>query len=237
MTQLVFIPGLAADAVMWQHQIGAMPAQLHPMVTDVHMRHATLPEMAAALLQAHPGELILCGASMGGMLAMEAVRQAPQRIKALALLGTTAQPETDAMRALREAAILLFEQGRVKEVLQANLGLAFHPDRANDQALLQTYLDFVLRAGAAQLIRQNRALMTRPDARLHLGLVRCPTLVLCGDSDQLTAPDCSREIAQLIPGAKLFLVPKSGHMLSMEQPTVVTQALLTWLAGLATSGT
>ena len=233
MTQLVFIPGLAADAIMWQHQMGAMPAHLQPAVTDVHMRHVTLPEMAATLLQQHSGELILCGASMGGMLAMEVVHQAPQRIKGLALLGTTARPETDAMRALREAAIILFEQGRVKEVLETNLAMAFHFRRADDSELRQIYLDFVLAAGAAQLIRQNRALMARPDARLHLGLVSCPTLVLCGDSDQLTPPECSREIVQLIKGSELKLVPKCGHMLTMERPAEVNAALLAWLAAIA----
>ncbi len=233
MTQLVFIPGLAADAIIWQHQMAAMPAQLQPAVTDVHMRHVTLPEMAATLLQEHSGELILCGASMGGMLAMEVVHQAPQRTIGLALLGTTARPETDAMRALREAAIILFEQGRVKELLEANLAMAFHPGRADDSELRQIYLDFVLAAGAAQLIRQNRALMARPDARLHLGLVSCPTLVLCGDSDQLTPPECSREIVQLIKGSELKLVPKCGHMLTMERPAEVNAALLAWLAAIA----
>lgn len=233
MTQLIFLLGLAADAVMWQHQMGAMPAHLHPVVTDVHTRHATLQETAAALLQEHPGDLILCGASMGGILAMEVVHQAPQRITALALLGTNAQPETDAMRTLREGAIEMFARGSAEEVLKTNLPLAFHPGRGDDSALLQSYLDFVLRAGGAQLIRQNRALMARPDARLHLGLVSCPTLVMCGDSDQLTPPECSREIAALITGAELILVPKCGHMLTMERPVEVTAALLTWLATFA----
>ena len=231
MTQLVFLPGLAADAAMWQQQIEAMPAQLRAVVSDAHSRHASLSEMAAGLLQEHAGELILCGASMGGMLAMEVVRQAPQRVKALALLGTSARPETEAMRALREAAINLFEQGRIDEVLQANLPLAFHPSRAKDLLLQQSYLDFVLRAGAQQLIRQNRAVMARPDARLRLPAVACPTLVMCGDSDQLTPPECSREIAQLIKGAEFVLLHECGHMLTMERPAEVNAALLRWLAG------
>ena len=231
MTQLVFLPGLAADAAMWQQQLEAMPAQLHAVVSDAHSRHASLSEMAAVLLQEREGELILCGASMGGMLAMEVVHQAPQRVKALALLGTSARPETEAMRALREAAITLFEQGRVDEVLQANLPLAFHPGRVKDLLLQQSYLDFVLRAGAQQLIRQNRAVMARPDARLHLPAVACPTLVMCGDADQLTPPECSREIAQLIKGAEFVLLHQCGHMLTMERPAEVNAALLRWLAG------
>jgi pimeloyl-ACP methyl ester carboxylesterase len=230
MSQLVFLPGLAADSVMWQRQLDAMPTHLHAVVSDVHSRHASLPEMAASLLQEREGELILCGASMGGMLAMELVRQAPQRVKAMALLGTTARPESEDMRALREAAIVLFEQGRLEEVLQANLPLAFHPSRSVDLMLRRSYLDFVLRAGAGQLIRQNRAVMARPDARLHLPAVACPTLVMCGDADQLTPPECSREIAQLIKGAELVTLRQCGHMLTMECPAEVNAALLKWLA-------
>jgi pimeloyl-ACP methyl ester carboxylesterase len=127
----------------------------------------------------------------------------------------------------------MFAQGRTEDVLRANLPLAFHPGRADDSALLQSYLDFVLEAGAAQLIRQNRALMERPDARLHLGAVSCPTLVMCGDSDQLTPPECSREIAALIKGSEFILLPQCGHMLTMERPTEVNAALLAWLAALA----
>jgi pimeloyl-ACP methyl ester carboxylesterase len=232
MSQLVFLPGLAADSVMWQRQLDAMPAQFHAVVSDVHSRHASLPAMAESLLQEHGGELILCGASMGGMLAMEVVHQAPQRVKALALLGTSARPEAEAMRALREAAIHLFEEGRIDEVLQANLPLAFHPSRRDDLMLRQSYLDFVLHAGAQQLIRQNRAVMARADARLHLAAVDCPTLVMCGDSDQLTPPECSLEIAQLIKGAEFVMLRQCGHMLTMERPTEVNARLLQWLAAL-----
>lgn len=188
--------------------------------------------MASGLLAQHAGELVLCGASMGGMIAMEAARQAPHRVRGLALLGTNARPETDDMRALREAAIALFEQGRLEEVIRPNVAFAFHPDQAADADLVDAYLAFVLRAGAEALIVQNRAVIARPDARLHLPAVRCPTLVMCGDSDQLTPPECSREIASLIPGAELELVPRCGHMLTMEKPDVVNARLRRWLLAL-----
>ena len=226
MTRLVLVPGLAADATMWQPQLAAL-ANWNPVVADVHMRHDSIPAMARALLAEHAGPLVLCGASMGGMIAMEAVRQAPGRVKALALLGTNAQPESEEMRALRLAAIALFEQGRVAEVIEPNVAFAFHPDNA--QALAPAYLRFVLAAGAGQLIRQNRAVIARPDARLHLPQVRCPTLVMCGDADRLTPPECSREIAALVPGAQLEMVPRCGHMLTMERPDVVNAALADWL--------
>ena len=88
---------------------------------------------------------------------------------------------------------------------------------------------FVLEAGAEQLIAQNRAVIARPDARLHLPKVRCPVLVMCGEADQLTPPECSREIARLCPRSRLVLVPRCGHMLTMEQPEAVNAALEEWL--------
>lgn len=229
MTTLILIPGLAGDAVMWRAQLPALQA-FEPQVADVHVRQAGIAGMAGALLGETGGDLVLCGASMGGMVAMEAARQAPDRIKGLALLGTTARPETDDMRALREAAIELFAQGRAAEVIEPNVGFAFHPDNA--AALREAYLEFVLRAGADQLIRQNRAVIERPDARAHLPRVRCPTLVMCGEADQLTPPECSREIASLVPGAQLVMVPRCGHMLTMERPDVVNPQLAGWLESL-----
>ena len=227
--RLILLPGLAGDDTMWLAQRAAL-AGWDPLVADVHMRdHTTIEAMAADLLAGQQGPLVLCGASMGGMIAMEAARQAPAQVAGLALLGTTARPETPEMRKLRETAIELFGQGRALEVLEANVAFAFHPDNARDAVLVRSYLDFVMRAGAQQLISQNRAVIGRPDARPHLPGVRCPTLVMCGDSDQLTPPECSEEIARLVPGAEMRTVARSGHMLTMEQPTEVSALLRAWL--------
>ena len=227
--QLILLPGLACDASLYAGVLPAMPPALRPMVVDVHGRFASVEAMAAALLAEQSGDLILCGASMGGIIAMEVVRQAPKRIKGLVLLGTNARPETEDMRTLREGVIPLFEAGRAAEVLQFNLPLAFHPDNAKNKVLTQSYLSMVLRAGGPQLIAQNRAIMARPDARLHLTQVRCPTLVLCGDRDQLTPPECAREIAMLVEGSGLCIIAQSGHMLTMEQPESVNISILNFL--------
>jgi pimeloyl-ACP methyl ester carboxylesterase len=165
---------------------------------------------------------------MGGMVAMEAARQAPERIARLALLGTDARADSPEMIALREAAIELFAQGRSREVIEPNIAMAFHPDHA--AALAQDYLEIVLSAGDAQLIAQNRAVIARPDQRPHLPRLRCPVLVMCGEDDRLTPPERSREIASSMPQAKLVLVPRCGHMLTMERPEIVNAALAEWLA-------
>ncbi len=228
---LILLPGLAGDAAMWHDQLAAL-ARWQPVVTDVHMRHPTIPAMAQALLQEHAGPLVLCGASMGGMVAMEAVRQAPDRVAGLALLGTSAEPENEEMGALREAAMRLFAQGRMAEVIEPNVGFAFHPNNAQRPELVQAYLDFVYRCGADQLIRQNRAVIARPDAREHLPQVRCPVLVMIGEADQLTIPEKGEAIAALVPHAELVRVAECGHMLTMEQPAVVNATLTRWLEAL-----
>lgn len=230
--QLLLLPGLAADERMWHGVLPLLPAALRPEVATAHqdVNLHRIEDFAARLLAQHAGPLVLAGASMGGMIAMEAARQAPQRVAGLALLGTTARPETPDMRALREGAIALFEQGRVREVIEPNVALAFHPVNAAKAELVQAYLDFVLDAGADHLVRQNRAVIHRPDARVHLPQVTCPVLVVFGAADQLTPPECSAEISALIPGAEYHLLPDSGHMLTMEQPEVVTSLLVQWLA-------
>jgi len=226
---VVLIPGLAADAVMWLAQRDALAAKREVRVADVHFRFATLPEMAHALLAEHAGELILCGASMGGILALEALRQAPQRVAGLALLGTTARPDSPRIAALRAKAFAMIEAGEFEAMIAANVPLSFHAERHGDTALVEAYTGLLRRAGAAQLVRQNLASAARPDSRPLLASIRCPTLVLCGDADAVTTVDASREIAQGVPGAQLELIARCGHMLTMERPGEVSAALVRWL--------
>ena len=226
---LVLLPGLACNASVWRAQLAAL-AEWQPRVADVATRADSIPAIAALLLREHAGPLVLCGASMGGMIAMEAVRQAPERIAGLALLGTDARADSPEMIALREAAIELFAQGRAREVIEPNIAMAFHPENA--PALAADYLEIVLAAGAQQLIAQNRGVIARPDARTHLPEVKCPVLVMCGEQDLLTPPDRSREIASLVPHAQLVLVPRCGHMLTMERPDMVNATLGAWLASI-----
>lgn len=236
--RLMLLPGMACDADMWRAPLAALDAAglsqaLRPLVSDALVHGDTIGAMAQAVLAESEGELIVCGASMGGIVAMEAARQAPQRIRGLALLGTNARPESPDMRALREQAITVYQRpGGVEDIIRANMHFAFHPDHARDAALMQRYLDTMLRAGAPTLIRQNRAIMERPDARLHLPSLGCPTLVVCGDTDRLTPPECSQEIARLVPQAQLHIVPRCGHMLTLEQPAVVNTLLMDWLRAL-----
>jgi pimeloyl-ACP methyl ester carboxylesterase len=230
MPPITLLPGLACDAEVWRDQVRALSARFEVRVGDVHTRFPSLPRMVQALLAEQPGDLLLCGTSMGGMLALEVARQAPQRVKALALLASSARPDTPELIRLRSDAIVLFEQGRMREVLQANLAFAFDP--AHARRLAPDYLAMVERAGAGQLIAQNRAVMARADQRPWLPRITCPALVVVGRSDALTPPDHAEEMAAAIPGSRLELVGECGHMLTWEQPERVNALLLDWLAGL-----
>jgi pimeloyl-ACP methyl ester carboxylesterase len=169
---------------------------------------------------------------MGGMLALEMQRQAPARVQAMALLGTSARPDTPELLQLRGEAIALFAQGRADEVLRANIPFALHPQARHHDALVADYFEMMRRAGAEQLIRQNRAVMARVDSRPGLAALRCPVLVACGDADLLTPPEHAREIADAIAGARLEIVPTCGHLLTWEQPERINALLLDWLAGM-----
>ena len=228
---LILIPGLGCDERLWLPVAAFLPRSLPTAISLAHMHNAdsTITEMAARLLADTPGPLVLCGASMGGIIAMEALRLAPERIVGLILCGSNARPESAEMRELRESAIEMFEAGDYEDLIRANVAMAFHPSNAANAELVQQYLDMVLSAGGDQLARQNRAITQRPDARLHLPQCACPVLVLCGDDDQLTPPECSQEIADLIPHAELRWIGRCGHMLTMEHPQAVGDSIHHWL--------
>jgi pimeloyl-ACP methyl ester carboxylesterase len=230
MASVTLLPGLACDAGQWHAQIPALRAAGHRVaVSDVHSRCATLPEMAAALLAEHDGPLTLIGTSMGGMLAFEVLRQAPQRVAALALLGCTARPDTPELLQLRSEAVSRFARGEAADVLRENLTFAIHPSRIDDAQLIARYFDLVLGAGAEQLIAQNRAVMLRPDSRPLLHGIACPTLVVVGDADALTPLEHAQEIAAAIPNARFEIIECCGHLITLERPERVNALLLGWL--------
>lgn len=238
MTTLVLLPGLGCDARIWADQ---RPVFEGHAVRDIQLQAGcdSLPEAARALLDGLPGDLLLCGASLGGMLALEVYAQAPQRVRGLALLGTSARPDTPERTAMRVEGIRLMQaalDGKpagFAALLQANLPFSMHGEALDNKPLVARFMAMLREAGPAELIRQNRMSMTRRDHRATLDTVRCPTLVLCGDDDQVTPPEHAQELAANIAGAELQLIPRCGHMLTMERPAAVSTALRAWLKRLS----
>jgi pimeloyl-ACP methyl ester carboxylesterase len=198
------------------------------MVAD-HRRDDGMDAVAARILTDAPPRFALAGLSMGGYIAFAMLRQAPERIAKLALLDTSARPDTPEQSAAREKFIAMAQAGKLPEIVDMLAPRFLHRDRHNDQTLNRIVRDMAADTGADAFVRQERAIMTRPDSRPLLASIKCPTLVLVGEGDELTPPDLAKEIAGGIAGARLTVVPNSGHLSTIEQPDAVNAALAEWL--------
>ena len=228
-TPLLLLPGLLCDGALYQAQIAALADVAAPIVGDL-TRHDSIPVMAAAMLGEMPEYFSLAGLSMGGYVAQEIMRQASHRVIRLALLDTSARTDTDEQRTRRHALIDMAGIGHFKGVTQRLLPLLIHENHLTDQGLVDTVIGMADRVGHDGFVRQQTAIMGRPDGRADLQRIACPTLVLCGRQDALTPVALHEEMAAAIRGAKLVVVENCGHLSPLEQPDLVTAALRDWLA-------
>jgi pimeloyl-ACP methyl ester carboxylesterase len=166
---------------------------------------------------------------MGGYIALAIMREAPERVARLALLDTSARPDTPEQSERRRGMIALAESGRFAEVTDLLFLVFVHRNRQGDETLRVIVRTMAEETGPQAFIRQQRAIMTRPDCRAQLASIRCPTLVLVGDGDELTPPVLSEEIVAGIAGARLVRVPDCGHLSTLERPEAVNRALVEWL--------
>jgi pimeloyl-ACP methyl ester carboxylesterase len=226
---LLLLPGLLCDARLWRDQVAALAGPWRCVVADVALDDR-LPAMAARALAAVPeGPLAVCGLSMGGYVALEIMRQAAPRVARLALMDTSARPDTPEQTRRRRGLLALSESGQFRGVTPRLLPQLLHPSRL-DGPLGAEVMAMAERVGRPAFHRQQRAIMHRPDSRPDLGRIRVPTLVLVGEADLLTPPALAQEIAAGIPGPTLVQVPGCGHLPPMEAPDAVTAAMRDWLA-------
>lgn len=225
---LLLVPGLLNDARLWQHQLTALADVADMQVAD-HTRYDNLYEIAAGILAAAPPRFALAGLSMGGYVAFEMLRQAPQRITRLALINTAARDDSPERRQRRLDFMTLATRGRFLGVSRALLPQLIDHSRLDDEALATTITAMGRDAGVEVFLRQQRAIIDRPDSRPLLSAICCPLLLIGGLQDQLTPPQCQREIAEAVPGARLLLLERCGHLAPLEQPEAVNAALRLWL--------
>ena len=225
---LVLIPGLACTSRLYEAQIAALSQERTTMLAD-HTRDDSIRDMAARLLREAPERFALAGLSMGGYVALEVMRQAPGRVARLALLDTSARPDTPEASQDRERLIALAWAGRLRDITSRLWPRLVHPDHQADSALREVVDGMMHDTGAETYVRQQRAIMERADSRPILPGIEIPTLVLAGEGDLITPPDIAREMAEMIEWASLVIVPDSGHLSSLEQPERVIQALRLWL--------
>ncbi|HEX4192968.1 MAG TPA: alpha/beta fold hydrolase, partial [Stellaceae bacterium] len=193
-------------------------------------RDDSMTAMARRVLAEAPSERFgLAGLSMGGYVAQAILREAPERVERLALLDTSAMADTPEQSVRRRGLIDLAEKGDFKGVTPRLLPLFVHPDRLSDKALTDEVMAMTERVGKDAFLRQQRAIMGRPDNRPNLPKIDCPTLVICGRQDQMTPLDWNADIAALIPGARLEIIEDCGHLTTMERPWETSVALRQWL--------
>jgi pimeloyl-ACP methyl ester carboxylesterase len=185
--------------------------------------------IAAGILAAAPPHFALAGHSMGGYIAFEVMRQAPQRVTRLALLDTSALADSPEQTEKRRQQIALAQSGRFGEIVDLQYPQFVHADRLGDTALRATMRAMAEDNGADAFVRQQTAILARVDSRPTLAAIACPTLVLVGDADLPTPPARAREIADAITGATLVTLPRCGHMSALERPAEVTDALSAWM--------
>jgi pimeloyl-ACP methyl ester carboxylesterase len=225
---VLLIPGLACSARLYAAQLPALWTAGSATIAD-HTREDSMGALAERILAAAPPRFSLAGLSMGGYLSLEIMRRAPQRVVRLALLDTSARPDTLEATQLRQQQIALAQSDRFAEIPAQQFPRLVHVDRQGDAALLELVQLMAEEVGAVAFVRQQRAIMARVDSRPTLATITCPTTVIVGEGDVLTPPELAREIVAGIRGARLVVIPGSGHLSTLERPQAVNGALLDWL--------
>lgn len=228
MTTFVFIPGLVSDALVWQRVANALPAGSSVHIADLGGQDS-IPGMAACILDEVAGDLIVLGHSMGGRVAMEVARQAPERVRALVLANTGVAPLKDGEAEKRRQKIALGHRDMAALAAEWLPGM-LDEARLGDTVLMETLTAMVLDAGPDVHARQLRALIDRPDARAYLPQIACPILLLTGRQDRWSPVAHHEEMAALARDAELRTIDHAGHFMPVEQPDETTRAITGWLA-------
>ncbi|MDB5847241.1 MAG: alpha/beta hydrolase [Rhodoferax sp.] len=236
-TTLMLLPGLLCDQAVWAAQCAALASRAVCVVPHYGLRDS-LEAMARQVLELAPSfRFALAGHSMGGRVALEVVRLAPERVERLALLDTGFQPiaggaDGERERSQRHA---LLEKARtlgMRAMGEAWAAGMVHPARLENRLrgeVFEQVLEMIGRSTPDVFAAQINALLARPDAMPVLGRIAVPTLLLCGRQDTWSPLARHVEMAELIPGARLAVVEESGHMTPMERPVEVGQHLADWL--------
>lgn len=224
----VLLPGLLCSPLLYQEQLPLLWRYGPVMIGDT--RHDdNLSDMAKRVLQDAPERFALVGFSMGGYLSLEIMRQAPERIIKLALLDTSARADVPQAIEGRKKMFDVVKQDGLQEVFRLGYEFCVHSSRKNDQQLRNDVYQMMVDVGEDAYIRQQTAIFNRIDSRPSLAQIPCQTLVLVGDSDQLTTVGVAKEMAGGIHHAELVIVPECGHISPLEKPEAVNVALVRWM--------
>lgn len=228
---MLLLPGLLNGASLFEHQADVLADVVGVSIADLTGSDSIAGLAKDTLTHAPEGPFVLVGMSMGGYVALEIMRQAPERVSALALLSTSARPDTREATATRRQLIELGERD-FPAVIEKLLTRMAHPEHVNMPEVRGVFHSMATALGYEVFVRQQHAIIGRPDSRPTLKNIQCPTLVLCGREDLVTPLADHRELVAGIAGAQLRIIEASGHLTPLEQPEQVTELLREWLDGL-----
>lgn len=218
---IVFIPGFMCDQRLFEPQtrhLGKIPHSI-----EIMRHEATIHEMALNILRKSPEGFALAGLSMGGIIALELMRLAPERVSHLALLNTT--PYEDKSLNQRKDHIRRARKGELANILKDDLKPQYLSPSTSKSTLMPLIMDMGQQLGIETFTRQSIALMIRKSNLYHLNKISCPTLIMTGEDDMLCPPDIHWEMARRIRDSSLKLIPNCGHLSTLEAPNIVTQHL------------
>jgi pimeloyl-ACP methyl ester carboxylesterase len=235
---LLFLPGLACDADTWLDQSRALAQRTGVTVVDYGLADSITRMAEIALAATAADRIAIAGHSMGGRVAFEIMRLAPERVAGVALLDTAYRGFPGGEAGEREIAkraelVNIARTKGMRAMAEFWMPGIIHPDRQSDAALTGAILTMMSRKTPEIFAAQIKALLGRPDATALLSTIRCPALVLCGRKDTWSPLEGHREIAAAIPNSHLSIIEHCGHMAPMERPEEVTAALATWFASLS----
>lgn len=225
---LLLLPGLICDASVWQSQVRDLDWP-EVMAVSGYGRSRSLGAMAETVLEQAPRRFAVAGHSMGGRVALEVFRQAPERVTRIALLDTGVHPPQPGEREKRMALVDLGREQGMEALVDAWLPPMVHPDRREDGAFMEPLRQMCIAAGLTQFEDQVEALLGRPDAMPLLKEIKGPALVATGRQDEWSPVDQHEAIAAEIDNARLVVFEDTGHMSTVESPGLVTRALQDWL--------
>ncbi|MXP42173.1 alpha/beta fold hydrolase [Altererythrobacter soli] len=223
---LLFLPGLACDARIYQPQLAAFPDS---RAVNGYGTADTLQEMARIALDQAPETFDLLGHSMGGRVALEVYRAAPERVRRLALVSTGIHPlRPGEPEKRRELQAIGWENG-FEALIDEWLPPMVAEANRSDPAIYPPLRQMSIEAGQAVFDAQIHALLGRPEVDSLLPRIACPTLVMTGERDTWAGPEQHRQIAAALPNSELVIVPGAGHMIQIEAPDAVNTAIARWL--------
>ena len=225
---ILLVPGLVSSPRIYAPVIPAL-WRFGPVTVANHIRDDHMALIARRILAEAPPRFALAGHSMGGYIAFEIMRQAPERVAKLALINTQARPDTPEASERRRGMIARAQSGGYRGVLDELFPGFVHPSRREEASLRQLVHDMGDDVGPETFVRQQMAVISRADSRPMLAGIKCPTLVLTGDEDHTIPNSLSVEMANNIHNAKLVILPNCGHLPQPEQPQATADALVEWL--------